>query len=380
LKKSYKIILFLFCLSIVFGFIWYFNLSNRHQAIVKTYILYSFNIVDSEWVIDRDTQDIEFISPTFHIDNIYKSMEGPKASKYFSLDLTKDNLYWMTAFQVKAIDSKTKNPISNDFVCHFNIDYQDQVHHGKWNLLDRVNKQYPRLLSLSHGIENIKFPKGYGFPFFSNEKFFIITQALNHNITDSSFNVKHKIKIEYSNKKTLKPLFPKTIFMMLPFKPDAMDIPKDEISANSCIPVETKNHTYRNQKGETLSSHWKIFKEQKKYTFNATSQLAIKDTLTLHQITPHLHPFAKKFTLKDITNNTTVYTSNIINHDKGIGLTSTSAFYSKEGVKMYPTHEYELELITSSTLEEPQDMMASMFLFFYDKEMDLKIKKYLHEN
>jgi len=47
---------------------------------------------------------------------------------------------------------------------------------------------------------------------------------------------------------------------------------------------------------------------------------------------------------------------------------------------MYPTHQYELELITKSTLDEPQDMMASLFLFFYDKEMDLKINKYNNEN
>lgn len=362
------------------GIIYYSNLSNRHQAIVKTYVLHSLNIIDSEWIKDANSQKIQLTSPSFHIDNIYKSMEGPKASTYYTLDTQKDNLHWMTAFHIKAISPKTNNQLSNDFVCHFNIDYQDQEHHGKWNLLERVNKQYPRLLSLSHGIENIRFPKGYGFPFFSNEKFFITTQALNHNIIDTRFNVKHQIEIEYSNKRTLKPLIPKTIYMMLPFKMDAINVPHNDIPANSCIPVETKNHTYLNGKGETLSGHWKIFKEEKKYTYNTTSQLAIKDTVTLHQITPHLHPFAKKFTLKDITTNTTLYTCNVTNHKNSTGLTSTPAFFSEKGITMYPTHEYELELITNSTLEEPQDMMASLFLFFYDKEMDLKIKTYYNEN
>jgi len=338
------------------------------------------NIIDSEWTKGASSQNIQLTSPTFRIDNIYKSMEGPKASTYYTLDTQKDDLNWMTAFHIKATEPNTNKQLTNDLVCHFNIDYQDQEHHGRWNLLERINKQYPRLLSLSHGIENINFPKGFGYPFFSNEKFFITTQVLNHNINDSVFNIKHRIDIEYTKKKTLKPLYPKTIYMMLPFKMDIINNPINQIPVNSCIPVETKNHTYYNKAGETLSGHWKIFKEEKKYTYNATEQLAIQDTVTVHQIIPHLHPFAKKFTLKDKTNNTIVYTCDVINHVNKIGLTNTPSLSSEKGIIMYPTHQYELELITKNTLNEPQDMMASLFLFFYDKELDLKIKKYNNEN
>jgi len=380
LKKWYKIIFILFCLLLTLGIIYYSNLSNRHQAIVKTYILHSLNIIDSEWTKGASSQNIQLTSPTFRIDNIYKSMEGPKASTYYTLDTQKDDLNWMTAFHIKATEPNTNKQLTNDLVCHFNIDYQDQEHHGRWNLLERINKQYPRLLSLSHGIENINFPKGFGYPFFSNEKFFITTQVLNHNINDSVFNIKHRIDIEYTKKKTLKPLYPKTIYMMLPFKMDIINNPINQIPVNSCIPVETKNHTYYNKAGETLSGHWKIFKEEKKYTYNATEQLAIQDTVTVHQIIPHLHPFAKKFTLKDKTNNTIVYTCDVINHVNKIGLTNTPSLSSEKGIIMYPTHQYELELITKNTLNEPQDMMASLFLFFYDKELDLKIKKYNNEN
>jgi len=362
------------------GTIYYISLSNRHQAIIKTRLLHSLHIIDSEWSKKSSKNNIQLTSPAFLIDNIYKSMEGPKASTFYTLTPEKDELNWMTGYTVKALDTKSNKQLSNDFICHFNIDYQDQEHHGKWNLLKRVNKQYPRLLSLSHGIESINFPKGFGYPFFSNEKFFITTQALNHNIIDSSFNIKHEINIAYTAKKTLKALYPKTVYMMLPFKMDIIDKPFNEIPENSCIPVETKNHTYQNKAGEALSGHWKIFKEEKRYTYDTTEQLAIQDTVTVHQIIPHLHPFAKKFTLRNKTNKTIIYTCDIINHNNKIGLTSTPGFSSEKGITMYPSHQYELELITESTLDEPQDMMASLFLFFYDKEMDEKIKIYNHEN
>ena len=380
MKKTYKIIFFTFCLLLISSSIYYLNLNNRHKAIVKTFVFHTFKIVESNWIKDRTPKEILLISPSFYIDNIYKSMEGPKASTYFTLNKKKDELNWMTAFHVKTIDSKTHKQLSNDFFCHFNINYQDEYHHGKWNLLNRVNKQYPRLLSLSNGIEEIKFPKGFGFPFFSNEKFFITTQTLNHNVVDSSFSVKHQINVEYCTEKKLKPLYPKTIYMMLPFDTDGINVSKNEIPLNNCIPVETKNHTYYNNKGEMLSGHWKIFKERKKYTFNATKQLDIKDTVTLHQITPHLHPFAKNNILKDLTRDVIIYNCKAINNHKNIGLTNTPAFSSEKGIKMYPTHEYELELTTDCNLDEPQDMMASMFLFFYDKELDIKIKKYQYES
>ena len=368
------------CIVIVGSFIYYSSLSTRHKAIVKTHLLHSLNLVDSDWIKTNTENTLEFISPTFVIDDIYKSMEGPKASQYFSLNTNKSELLWMTGFKVNAIQPKTEQLLSNDFICHFNIDYLEQEHYGKWNLLNRMNIQYPRLLSLSHGVEGIEFPDGFGFPFFSDEKFFITTQALNHNITDSIIRLKHKIDISYANEKTLKPLFPKTIYMMLPFEMEELTGDYNDIPANSCIPVETKNHTYLSSDGKTLSGHWKEYKGKKTYTYNTTKQLAIKDTLTLHQVIPHLHPFAEKFTLTDITNNTIIYSCKVINHKEGIGLTKTPDLSSKEGIIMYPTHEYELELTINNTTNDIQDMMGSLFLFFYDKEMDGKIKKYNYAN
>ncbi|WP_282136624.1 hypothetical protein [Seonamhaeicola maritimus] len=102
--------------------------------------------------------------------------------------------------------------------------------------------------------------------------------------------------------------------------------------------------------------------------------------MILHQITPHLHPFAKQFILKDITNNQIIYNCEVKNHSGKIGLSKTPEFSSSKGLKMYPSHEYELILTTNNTTSEPQDMMASMFLFFYDQEMDIKIEAYRNAN
>ena len=53
-----------------------------------------------------------------------------------------------------------------------------------------------------------------------------------------------------------------------------------------------------------------------------------------------------------------------------------SYFSSAEGILLYPDHQYELILKTNNTTNVNQDMMASMFVFLYDKEMAEKLKEY----
>ena len=60
----------------------------------------------------------------------------------------------------------------------------------------------------------------------------------------------------------------------------------------------------------------------------------------------------------------------------GKRLKKVSYFSSEEGIMLYPNHQYELDLTTNNTTKVNQDMMASMFVFLYDKEMAEKIKLY----
>jgi len=46
------------------------------------------------------------ITPTFYVDGLYKSTEGPKSSNFVKLK-QESTLFWLTRFHVKAVDSKT---------------------------------------------------------------------------------------------------------------------------------------------------------------------------------------------------------------------------------------------------------------------------------
>ena len=137
-SKIYKFLGVFSFIAIIGGGIWYWQLPNRHKAIIKTVFLQRTGIVDNDWVINNSNLEYKMISPTFYIDGIYKSMEGPKSSNYIQLS-TDSSLLWLTGFHVKALDSKTKKRISNDFICHTNIDFNDTKYFSNFHLEKRIN-------------------------------------------------------------------------------------------------------------------------------------------------------------------------------------------------------------------------------------------------
>ncbi|WP_431158465.1 hypothetical protein [Winogradskyella poriferorum] len=378
MKLSFKSIsIFLFIVA-VGGIIYFFNLKTRHQELIKSKFLYGLNIVDSEWDKELYENKVVFTTPTFVISNLYKSMEGPKSDQYLAIDNSSEELLWLTSFKTEAFLSDESTRMPNDFVCHTNFEYRDAEHYNRWNLTERINKQYPRITSISNGIEAFELPEGFGFPVFSNERIFLNAQALNHNVTDSIFNIKHKIEIGFikHGEKPLKALQPKTLYMMFPFDMDNPFVGPTDKLPNACIPVETKNHTYYDDKGNPLSGHWLFSPGRHHYTFNATQQLSIKDSIRLHQITSHLHPFAERLQLVDKTTNTVIYNCESENFEEKIGLKSTPTFTSTEGVWLYENREYEMTLKVNNTTDTDQEMMASMAIFYNDEEMTKKTSAY----
>jgi len=372
---KYSVLLLLVAISV--GGICYLNLPSRHKAIIKTRINHTFGLVDNTWNITNKDQTLSLITPTLVVDQIYKSMEGPKVMRSFQIDSKTDDLVWITSFETKAISTNEVDALSNDYICHTNIDFYDGEHYSRWNLNERIGQHYPRLTSMSNGIEKYNFPDGYGFPVFGNENLFLSTQTLNHNIKSDPFSVKHQINLGYKpHSKTMKPLQSKTVFIMLPYNTDNPFQGPTEANPNMCLPVETGNHSYSNDEGESLSGHWVVFPGKKRYSYDITHQLQLKDSTTLHHIATHLHPYAETLTLKNKTKDTVIFTSIAENYTDKTGLKRVSSFSSAEGVMLYPDHAYELILEVNNTSGSDQDMMASMFLFLYDKEMHEQLKAY----
>ena len=76
------------------------------------------------------------------------------------------------------------------------------------------------------------------------------------------------------------------------------------------------------------------------------------------------------FSLYDMTEDKVVYTFECENYDDKIGLKNVPTYSSSEGIALYADHKYKLVLITNNTSNDKRDMMAVLYAYVYDREMD----------
>ena len=366
----FKTLLILFLLGIIVSSITYYNLSSRHQALVKTRFLHTFRIIDHEWEISIAENAFRLESPELLVDDIYQSMDGPQAFIYLDINPNTTKMKWITGFKAEVIQNGTKTH-NNDLLCHTNIDYYDAIHYKNLKIPKRINIVYPRLGTLSNGTNELNFPDGFGFPVASDDKFIVASRTLNHNIKDAFFKVKHHIDFKTEDgDKPLKPLIPKALVMLQDYdkeNPDNPDLSKDP---NLCTPLDLKVHTYEDNKGVILSSHWVLPSGNQQYEYEVTYQLNLKEDTRIHAMAAHLHPHSQSFSLYDMTEEKVVYTFECENYDDKIGLKNVPTYSSSEGIALYADHKYKLILITNNTSSDKRDMMAVLYAYVYDREMD----------
>ena len=364
--------------------LYYMSFSKVKQNQVKNFVLHKMGILSADWTISTKEKEGEYIttfeSPTLFIDNIYTSMQGPHTNEKFKLNEKEDQLYWVTKFKGTA-NSKFN---SNDFICHMNLFHSNEEHFARLGFEERINLQDSRLITLTDGTLSLEFPEGFAYPIYSNEKMFISSQALNLHKKDANFNVNFDFKLHYSKNehKELKPLYMKYLVLSLPYTDDSEEnyttSKQLEVGApfvECAAPSSDNRFEAENIDGDKFTAFWKIPPGENTYINDMTSKLNLQKIETVHFINAHAHPYATSLELKDETTNTTVFKSIITNTKGKKGIEDMTRFSSTEGIKMYPNHKYVLIQKVNNTSNEEADMMASMFIYFYDKALDSKLNK-----
>ncbi len=384
-----KILLTLAVLSIVGVLTIYFNLTKQRKNQVKQLILHNVGILNSEWEIDTNKNDKTFTthlkSPSLYIDDIYTSMEGPYTYKRFRLNDSEDKLYWVKGFKADA-NTKFKKSTSNDFICHVNFYHSSQEHFSRLGFNDRIGTQREsQMILLTTGGLNVEFPKGFAYPIYSNEKLLIGSMALNLNKEDENFNIDYDFVIDYEKEQSnLKPLYMRYVVVALPYEDDNQ--PEHKMDNSSIIGFKrpsfvecagpSSNNFFRgtDDKGQKTTSFWKIPEGEYIYKSDITYVLNLEKEETIHYINIHAHPTAESLSIFDETTNEYLYQAEIINSKEKKAIVKLSTYSSEEGLIMYPDHKYQIVLKGNNNTGHAVDMMANMFLYFYDSELDNKLK------
>lgn len=342
---------------------------------LKTLVSAVLGIVMATSSAFAEVKSQEVLSPVYLVKEKYRSMKGPASIRPLRFNESMNELLWVTAYRAQIVGEDGQSPVSQEFMCHTNFDYNPEQHSNlfKWSKVTSA-----RLFTLSQGLFEIKFPKGFGIPLLSDEKMFLSSQVLNHNFEKPNIKVRHKLTLDYIRDKDLKgpmkPLFMVVAVGMVLLKGNTRHYNTEGADplkhGEGCMVgvAAMKSSQYTDSTGSRFSGHWVIPPGRHEYKMLATRYMNIPYDTTAHYIAAHVHPFCEFIEMRDLTANKTVFRSNIKAPEGRIGIDHLETFSSEEGIPVYKDHEYELVTAYNNTSGVDQDSMAVMYLYLLDKD------------
>lgn len=320
----------------------------------------------------------EFLSQSYTIDRIYKSMAGPQSVQIIRL-WTQDppELLWITAYRVVVVGADGASPVSQEYMCHNNLDYEPNVHARLFG--QPVGSVSTRLFTVSQGQFTVDLPKGFGLPVMSHEQLVLSTQVLNHNNKDINIQVRHKVTVDFVRDRELtepmQALYP--AFGMVVALVDGKDghfgtdTATDDQKHASCLPgtqaPNVQRSLFTDGHGRTVTGHWVVKRGREERHTRVTPMLGLAYDTKIHFIGAHLHPFARTIELRDLTAKKSLFRARIQAPSRGIGISNVETFSSREGIPVYKDHEYDVVSVYENTSGEDQDAMATLFFYLEDK-------------
>ena len=350
------------------------------------------------------------LSDVYEVDRLYRSMKGPQSQQQIRLgDPATEELLWITGYSAVMVGADGAASMAQEFMCHSNLDVDTAAHRQAVGASRGFN---PRLFTLSQGQFAVRFPPGFGIPVLSTESMRLTTQVLNLNHDDQTFQVRHKVTVEFVRDRdlegSLRPLFPSGVYglVSLEGRPLHFGVPGDEGAApqdasgstthsthavdsgatehgedhalaeaaeggmgpGCMIGQNAAQHEYQDPLGQRFTGHWVVEPGREENRTLVTKILNLPFDTRVHYIAVHLHPFAESLELVDLTRGTTVFKSHVRPAERGIGIDHVEYFSSPEGLQLHQDHDYELVSLYNNTSGEAQDSMAVMYLYLADVE------------
>ena len=139
-----------------------------------------------------------FESTPFLIDQIHRSMEGPRSVSRVKVEHEDaDELLWLLSYETKIVEVSTGDVLSDEYMCHNNANFQDLAKHRKI-IGAKPLRGARRIFTLSQGVMGVDFPKGFGIPFRTTEPISVNTQVLNLNPIEEELNVRYRTTVRYA--------------------------------------------------------------------------------------------------------------------------------------------------------------------------------------
>lgn len=317
----------------------------------------------------------ELLSDAYGIDAMYKSMRGPAGIKSLHLLDGPPELLWIVGYETLVVEAEDSRPMSQEFMCHANLDFDAAAYYEMFSSSVPLSG---RVFTLSQGQQKIEFPVGFGIPVGSHLPLQLATQVLNLNLEAPDLHVRHQVKIHFMRDSELtSPMTPLFQGAVEGFKsleeakyygvPDGQVDPSLHGQGCSVGFPAVDGSTDDDEYGQRFTAHWVVAPGREVNITNVTRFLNLPFDTEAHYIAVHLHPFAESLTLRDLTLDKDIFFSEVENSKGKVGIDRVDYYSSKEGIKLFKDHEYELVSVYENTSGEEVDSMAVMYLYLHDK-------------
>lgn len=324
---------------------------------------------------DSREVDRELVSDPFVVDRIYRSMLGPVFARQEPLEsAAQPELLWITGYAMSVVGADGRSPHSIEFECHSNLGWPEEVPEG-------FRRPVLRAFTLTQGQTDVRLPPGFGLPVLSNERVGAFSQVLNLSQPSGSRTVRHRLHVRYLRDRDL-PEPPKALvvthaFVMASLEgaPAVFNVadPSSELAGATCqagsLPPGVQSF-YVDKHERRFAGHWVVPPGRHEYRTLVTDQLQIPYDTTVHFVGVHVHPYSRSVELRDLTTGASVW-KGVQESSRGrAGLDWIDYYSSEAGFPIYKDHQYELISVYENPGRERSDAMASMFLYYLDREFD----------
>jgi len=322
------------------------------------------------------------------IKGILRSMQGPFEVVNFTFENNNfqplaggQELIWLTGYYVEVFDPKTGEKLSDDYLCHNNLNLL-KPEYCAWKV--KTQGSNTRLFTLTEGQTHLRMPEGFGIPVLSNQPLEVAFQVLNHNQRDLIKEVKQRVVIRYRlNSDLTKPM--KALYQQSVFITDRVSGPDgfhsnpvilrntgnlktnpgaNELSCGIEKPLSGQYNPFTDDYGRKFTGHWKIKPGANEWKTPCSRMLNLSKPTLVHFISVHVHPFCREVTLaNESKGNQVVFQSKVKNFNQKIGLECISTYSSAEGIMLLPDQQYFLQTRYHNTDTITHTAMATMFLY-----------------
>jgi hypothetical protein len=404
--KRHKIAIVLVLISC--GFV-----SAAATKLVRNYLAYR-RATDYR-VLDRSVTDERFeltlLSAPYHLDQIYKSMQGPCGNQprlRLAEGAPLDETLYLTGIDSQIVDAESLEPTSNEFYCHSSLTFCPET-----TSPEKHNASFPvprhndwRLFTLVPGRWTIRLPDGFGIPIKNATDVDFFTMSLNQNPGLPPRTIRMRTTITGRRAgANLRPLFRRVLCVYQQHADDqskepaaadphvglhqgaqcAADCKRKQLGSTpsrfgsltaadkpvhpgqSCCVSNASAGGIQQRFGKNNTIHWMVPPGRHVYRTEVTPQLNLPFSTKIHYATGHLHPFGKSVRLVDMETGKTVCEIESRDRTDRLGVEWMSEVTSREGIAIGRKRRYELVAEYDNTSSEPIDAMAILYFYALDE-------------